>query len=354
MSSDAKQSILSAFAAVGHPPLPPPVLSRIAALSDTTGLTPSQLAEAWDAHSLSRGVDTLDDGTFGGYRSSLSNHKSSRHGPPSSRNSGGGGRANTAVLKNATGLGKRTSPGGAVTPTPHSKRVTVKTEANTTRSIPRINNEGRGGVSAVDSLTTPGGNARNASPRDAKVHFEANDANKGDGNSKGVVSPPKTPKYSERNNAGQVVASYNPSSLLSAAEVLSSKSESEREAIVRRGGGCTVSNHDKAGHPTAEFRHMFAPLEKRSAALEERLAERGEAMRAGLGVRTEEEEMMEMDFVTGGGGGGRGNNDAENDGEGFVGTWTPVGVPKQNTVVCVGRICNEVSCSFPLFYGVEE
>jgi len=26
-------------------------------------------------------------------------------------------------------------------------------------------------------------------------------------------------------------------------------------------------------------------------------------------------------------------------------TWTPVGLPKQNTVVCVGRICNEVSIS---------
>ena len=339
MSSDTKQSILSAFASLGHPPLPPPVLSRVAALASSTGLTPAQLAEAWDAHSLSRGVDVLDDDTFGGYRSSLSGHKAPRQksalSRPGGQGAGGNAARNTAVLKNGTGLGKRTSPGGAVTPTPHSKRVTVKTEANTTRSIPRINNQGRGGISAVDNLTTPGGNARNgSSPRDTKVKFEA-----GAGGESKSVTPPKTPKFSERGNAGQVVARYNPD-LPSAAEVLSSRTEAERESI-GRGAGCTVSNHGGAAHPAAEFRHMFAPLEKRSAALEERLVEVGEAMRVGLGVKTEEEEMLEMDCTAGG-------RDDANDGEakggdGFVGTWTPVGVPKQNTVVCVGRICNEVS-----------
>ncbi|EJK67124.1 hypothetical protein THAOC_11883 [Thalassiosira oceanica] len=89
---------------------PPPVLSRVAALSESTGLTPAQLAEAWDAHSLSRGVDVLDGDTFGGYSLSGRWAPGRKAAPP--------GGANTAVLKNAGGLGKRASPGGAVTPTP--------------------------------------------------------------------------------------------------------------------------------------------------------------------------------------------------------------------------------------------
>ncbi|EJK56207.1 hypothetical protein THAOC_23953, partial [Thalassiosira oceanica] len=190
---------------------------------------------------------------------------------------------------------------------------------------------GEGGRLCRGQPDDAGGNARNngSSPQDSRVSFEANDDSKGKS-----VTPPKTPKFSERVNAGQVVARYNPGDLPSAAEV-SSRADGARKA----GAGCTVSVHGKANHPTAEFRHILREEERGARGDAEWL---GEAMRAGLGVRTEEEEMLEMDL---GGEDGGGRDGAKDGGEkdGFVGTWTPVGVPKQNTVVCVGRICNEVS-----------
>jgi len=73
---------------------------------------------------------------------------------------------------------------------------------------------------------------------------------------------------------------------------------------------------------------MFTPLEKRSAALEERLSSMSNAICDAYKIKNEDEEMVEcMEGVKG-----------EDNG---MGTWTPVGLPMQNKVLCVGRICNE-------------
>lgn len=51
------------------------------------------------------------------------------------------------------------------------------------------------------------------------------------------------------------------------------------------------------------------------------------------GIREEEEEAVEEVGLGSEEGGSRGEKMA---------TWAPVGVPKQNKVTCIGRICNEV------------
>ena len=85
---------------------------------------------------------------------------------------------------------------------------------------------------------------------------------------------------------------------------------------------------------------MFTPLEKRSAALEERLSSMSNAICDAYKIKNEDEEMVEcMEGVKG-----------EDNG---MGTWTPVGLPMQNKVLCVGRICNEVRLwnLLLLYYG---
>jgi len=279
------------------------LLSQITALSTSLHLTPKQLAEAWEAHSLTKNLDELNDVTFNAYRNSLSSNK------------------NVAVVKNGA-LGKRSSPSGAVTPTPGAKRVTVKTEANTTTTIARNGDKGRNGLSAVDNLTTPGGRSTN-SAKSPSVKSEGSTP----------ITPPKTPKYVNRITAGKFVTSYNPHNLPTAVEMLAKKS-AEEKVVIGQHVGCTVSVHPGAAHPTSTFRHMFTPLEKRSAALEERLLGMNDVLCEGYGVKTEEEEMLAaVDGVEG--------DKKEVEEKTIKGTWTPVGMPKQNTVLCVGRICNE-------------
>mmetsp|Transcript_34652 Transcript_34652/g.73024 ORF Transcript_34652/g.73024 Transcript_34652/m.73024 type:complete len:750 (-) Transcript_34652:180-2429(-) len=321
MSSSLKKEISSAFQTVGHRPLSAPLLSQIAALSTSLHLTPNQLAETWDAHSINKNVEVLDDVTMGGYRNALS------------KVAGVENVKNVAVI-NTTGLGKRSAPGSHVSPSPMAKRVNAtatpnsstiaagNTLTNTASDLPpKQQQQQRNGLSAVDNLTTPSGKGAVSPSKQQQPGSSSSSTAM-------VITPPKrTAKYEDRTNAGQLVTTYNPNSLPTAAEILSSKTKEERERIARH-RGVTVCQHPAARHPRNTFRHMFTPLEKRSAALEDRLNGMSNAICESNGIKSEEEEMIEcMDGVKSEGG--------------DFSTWTPVGLPKQNKVLCVGRICNE-------------
>ncbi len=59
--------------------------------------------------------------------------------------------------------------------------------------------------------------------------------------------------------------------------------------------------------------------------------------------KSEEDEMMELTMVDNGMMMMTNSSNVNNEGGSHNGVmWTPVGLPKQNKVVCVGRICNEV------------
>lgn len=85
---------------------------------------------------------------------------------------------------------------------------------------------------------------------------------------------------------------------------------------------------------------MFAPLEKRSAALEDRLNGMSDAICDMYKIKSEDDEMIEaMDGI-------KSEVKSENEVSGADGgeidtLWTPVALPKQSKVLCVGRICNE-------------
>ena len=134
-----KQSIARAFTDLGHSAaLPSSVLSSLAALisatsSSSSAFDPNRLAEAWEAYSLTRGVETLDEVTFGPFRKMLIEKvlvvpSSSSSQPPKTM-------AKNKVVISTTGLGKRTASGGSagagVTPSPAAKKGAFNTAATT-------------------------------------------------------------------------------------------------------------------------------------------------------------------------------------------------------------------------------
>lgn len=322
-----KQQITTAFNGVGTS-LNPTILSQVSALSTSLRLTPTQLAEAWEAHSLTKGIDELNDGSFKGYLAVVS------------KNDGAMKSGNQTVMSNQTGLGKRDGPGSNVTPSPAAKLI--KTEGGSANST-GIKSEGstasagaRNGLSAVDSLTTPSGKGA-PSP---KVKGEPMSA-AGGGASTTVITPMKieTIKYTQRTNSGQTVTSYNPNNLPSTSEVLATKTSSEKETIQNH-RGATIALHPSATHPKSTYRHMFTPLEKRATALESQLITMSNNICQKYNISSEEDEMIAaMDGIV--------KSETEKSNEEDVDSlWTPVGLPKQSKVVCVGRICNEVRNCF--------
>ena len=110
------------------------------------------------------------------------------------------------------------------------------------------------------------------------------------------------PSYGERKNAGQVMVSFNPNDLpaISVAETAAKKK-------------CVIST----SFPTnvvKPYRHMFTTLEERARALDDHLVTMGDV-------------MVERYQI------GKDNGIAEVE---------AVGVPRQDEVCCIGRICNEV------------
>jgi hypothetical protein len=124
-------------------------------------------------------------------------------------------------------------------------------------------------------------------------------------------SPPSTlPKYGERKEAGKVVVTFNPNKL----EATESSSATPASSSPK----CNVST-EFVTNVQEPYRHMFTPMEERAKALDQHLVDLGEVMveRYGLGKQDEENET------------------------GIAGL-EAVGVPRQDVVCCIGRICNAV------------
>jgi hypothetical protein len=146
-----KQSIARAFTDLGHSAaLPSSVLSSLAALiaatyssasSGGTAFDPTRLAEAWEAYALTRGVETLDEITFGPFRKMLI--EKVFVGPSSSSSSQPKQTMktkNNSIVISTTGLGKRSAPpgmsagGAGVTPSPAAKKGAFNNTTATTNN----------------------------------------------------------------------------------------------------------------------------------------------------------------------------------------------------------------------------
>jgi hypothetical protein len=370
-----KQSIARAFTDLGHSAaLPSSVLSSLAALiaatyssassGGTDAFDPTRLAEAWEAYALTHGVETLDEITFGPFRKMLiekvfvgpSSSSSSSLQPKQTMKT-----KNNSIVISTTGLGKRTahpgttSAGGAgVTPSPAAKKGAFNNTTATT------NNDDR-----LDRLTI------STSVHDSPTHTKSTSIGGGSGSAKVVtaITPPPTTnninnkpttmvssqkRYVDRMNAGEVVTSYNntnhhhPNSVDNDGDVTMSNNTTNKNGR----GGVTINFLSSTTTATrsndgTSSRHMYSPLESRALMLEQRICNMDHKLRSTYNILDEDEELLALldgqqqpphttitTTTT--------TNDDEVVANGYA-TWTPVGLPKQNTVVCVGRICNEVS-----------
>uniref|UniRef100_A0A7S2ERG3 DNA polymerase alpha subunit B n=2 Tax=Ditylum brightwellii TaxID=49249 RepID=A0A7S2ERG3_9STRA len=252
-----KNEIRKAMSDVGLN-IPPDILSKCAAMAKNLSITPTQLAESWEAHSINRNISELTDVTFAGFRNDLLSDVESM--APSTVTSG--------AVHESSGLGKRHASGGpSQTPPPKQRRVEIKEEEVT----PRVS------VSPLKSKLSP------VPPTPSSILKGAN-----------------TPKYEERKNAGATVASYNPHSLTP----LSSSS----------------APHIFYKH-VEKCRFMFTTPQDRANALNKRLVEFGKRI----------QEVYDIKDMY----------DVEEDQEVALARLENVGVPRQEKVCCIGRICNE-------------
>ena len=262
-----KSDVRSAFKSVGAE-VTDALSTRIAALSTQLRLSPNQLAEAWEAHSVTKNVSVLDDVSFAAYRSSLA---------------GLAGDNNNRVV--GTSFAKRKASPSSVTPTPNKSKV------------------------KREQLATP--SSSSSTPTTA-------------GSKNILITPTKTPTYQERTSRGEVVSTYNPHGLPTAA---ASRLSSDDDGHI----AASIQYHPSSSHPTKSYRHMFTPLEARAQVLEERLTMMSdkfqEAHSESDEVAVKQENALYADAAD-------------------SSIWAPVGIPKQNTVRCVGRICNEVRFLF--------
>jgi hypothetical protein len=117
-------------------------------------------------------------------------------------------------------------------------------------------------------------------------------------------TPANLPSYGDRTGAGKVIVTFNPKDLPPMEDEASSKSR------------CIVSTKDfSSTNVSKPYRHMFTTLEERGEALDLHLRKMGE-------------EMIERYDI------------GKSDG---IAALEAVGVPRQEKVCCIGRICNEVS-----------
>lgn len=252
-SPSLRKDIQSAFAGVGLDHVDADIISRCVGLSASFHISPTQLAESWEAFSLNKDVSELTDRTYQAYRNAVCKNA----------------EVDEAAVVSRSAMGKRQT---SATPlvTPPAKRLLG-------RDTPK---------SAVDAIASSS----------AKVSMSP----------KQVTPTPNLPSYEDRKNAGKVLVTLNPHNLDPMDEITSE--DNKPRCVVSSDAFATTNIQDP-------YRHMFTTLEERATALDGHLLSLGE-------------DMVEKFEI------GKEGNDA-------IAPLEAVGVPRQDKVCCVGRICNE-------------
>ena len=236
------------------------------ALSSNLHISPEQLAESWEAHSLNKNVAELNDLSFEGYRAALRKDFDTNTSMKVEPGTAG-------AVNSRPGLGKR-------------------------------QNNAAGSPNAKTAAITP------APPT--------------------TVKPLRAAKYGERTNVGQTVATYNPSNLANYA--VSATDDMEDGPNPR----CTIDStlDGTADNITKPYRYMFTPLEDRARALDDHLVGLGEEIMERFDIKAETAKKA--------GASNKVDDAKEGDADKAIAPLEAVGVPRQEAVCCIGRICNEV------------
>ena len=190
----------------------------------------------------------------------------------------------------------------------------------------RHNLGGGGGASAVDVVAAKTPAAASGSPSATNKTAAITPA------PPTAVKPLRAAKYGERTNVGQTVATYNPSNL--ADHAVSATDDMEDGPNPR----CTIDAtlDGTSVNVTKPYRYMFTPLEDRAKALDDHLVGLGEEIMERFDIKAKEAGKKDASS-------NKADGDAkEGDADKAIAPLESVGVPRQEAVCCIGRICNEV------------
>mmetsp|Transcript_13633 Transcript_13633/g.29618 ORF Transcript_13633/g.29618 Transcript_13633/m.29618 type:complete len:725 (+) Transcript_13633:171-2345(+) len=289
------------------------MLSRCVGISTNLHVTPEQLAETWEAHSLNSNVNELNNLTFDAYRNALRKEFDSTSGTGGARP-----RQSSSGIKVEPG-----TSGAVVSRAELGKRNNNNASALVTPPPSKRHNLGGGG-GAADAATSAVDTVGSTTPADSP------NGKKATGNAitpapSTMVKPLRTAKYGERTNVGQTVATYNPDNL---PEYSSSAADGVDDGAPR----CTIDSQPRGSHNvTKPYRYMFTPLEDRAKALDDHLVGLGEEImerfdiKAGIVKKEEQAEGAEVGAAD----------------KAAIAPLEAVGIPRQDAVCCIGRICNE-------------
>jgi DNA polymerase alpha subunit B N-terminal len=231
-----------------------------AALVKTFHVKPNELAECWEAYSLTKNIEKLDKASYENFRKHIIKERNI--------DDDGAMDIDGAVFTRP----KRRSESNAAVISPFSNKrqylsVHIQQQSDSGRTL-----LDKGRVSL--------------SPESPRLEQETT----------------KKPAFSERKDSGKVIAAFNPKNL---------PVPSARPAGTTR--RCTVDFERYDTNVNRPYRHMFTTLEERSRQLDVMIQEKQElySERYDFGSET----FAELEAV---------------------------GIPRQETVCCVGRICNAV------------
>lgn len=229
----------------------------------THNVSPQQLAEVWEAFSLNKNTTSLDEHSFAPFRQQVI-------------------KISDVEMTDALGAVqvKRDVPATMITPA--AKRHQQPDQQRPLKQQQLVDHAGGGGGSPHKRVSL--------SPDPPLAHQPK------------LETSSSIPAFSERANAGKVVATFNPNNL---APIELSAASTPR---------CVISYDEFETNVSEPYRHMFTVMDERARKLDEWIVEK-------------EAEFMERYHF----------------GESDVAALEAVAVPRQEKICCIGRICNAVS-----------
>ena len=256
-------------------------------LVNSLNLKPEVVTVCWEAFSVNKKIKALTDHSWQSFSAVL--RKEADKNPSSGNtpmNEEDDDDAEGAVVRRR-GLGKRQA--GSPADSNGLALVTPPTKRTATNS--------RSTLSAVDVIATTA---------QTPVSVKSNNS----------IPPPNLPRYEERTGAGKVILTYNPNNL----EATASSEEKQHRK-------CDIFLDSFDTNVSEPYRHLFTTMEDRAKALDQQL------------VRMEQILMQRYNIGT--------DNDMPDSGNGeqndnAIAPLEVVGVPRQEKICNIGRICNAV------------
>jgi len=295
------------------------------ALANTLHLSPETMAEVWEAFSLNKNITELTDHSWKSFRTEL--QKEADRNPNAQQHTPMEEDVNIkqeGAVAVRGGLGKRQvgSPNTAGTAlvTPPTKRMARGAAAAANAANNNHNN------SAVDALLS----AKTA-PTPNKVTSSLATTT--------TTTTYTPPKYDERTGAGKVVLTLNPNDLPAATA----------EETTATSAKCSISHQHFDTNVQKPYRHLFTTIEERAKHLDQQLEGLEKVLMQRFKIMAKKDSIYNPDNLI------AGNLDKDGDAvmtqpttetsehDTDVAPLEAVGIPRQEKISCIGRICNSVS-----------